>query len=416
MVRKFYEFYNSKKEVYNKCIIVAIVIVAFLIFFIGSFATDGYEQITSREALDARLAQAVANHETEVRIDYSGEDWQNLKSWIKTDFDYANLVQCGEYAAYNYNGAKFTYWTYGDRKRVKITISYKETVEEKAAVEQYVDNIIAQNNLTSLSDYEKIKWVHDYMTTNFTYVNGVNNRYTVITTGQANCYGGTMLNTLFLEKLGIEARTTTGYVNTSHIWNAVCLDGQWYYVDVTWDTVGSGYDYFLISTDQLRLTHTITGNFIPNCPETYVVHEIIEEDIKEEISSEEEVITPSEPEEVAPSEPTTEVPSEEDVLPSEKEEVVVEEETSEIITEEEIKEDEEETTEVNTEVVTPSEKEEATEETTEVSPNGSNSDVSDNNNNSGDTVVPSVPTQPQPQSPIQRLLNLLKFLHGFKFK
>lgn len=79
-----------------------------------------------------------------------------------------------------------------------------------------------------------------------------------------------MLNYVILNKLGIPVRTTYGAMNDSHIWNAVQLDGQWYYEDVTWDTVDKGTSYFLVSTNEITKNHTIYGNFIPNCPSNYV--------------------------------------------------------------------------------------------------------------------------------------------------
>ena len=46
------------------------------------------------------------------------------------------------------------------------------------------------------------------------------------------------------------------------MWNLVKLDGQWYYMDVTFDdpvgtTPTCSYEYFCITTDKLRETHTI---------------------------------------------------------------------------------------------------------------------------------------------------------------
>ena len=51
-----------------------------------------------------------------VRGSMPWEDFANMKNWFKQDFDYDNLVSVGgEYAAYNYNGAKYTYWSYSNR-------------------------------------------------------------------------------------------------------------------------------------------------------------------------------------------------------------------------------------------------------------------------------------------------------------
>lgn len=256
----------------QKCGIVLGVLFIFLtLFAVNPFATDGYEDIGDRTSLDQRVASAISNGQTELYVDYSGEDFANMKNWFKDDFKYDKLINyTDEFSIYNYNGAKYTYWSYGDKKRVKVNISYKLTNDQIASVNTFVDNYIDSNGLRNMSKYEAIKAVHDYLVNNYTYVSQANNVYDVINSKQANCYGYTMLNYVILNKLGIPVRTTYGAMNDSHIWNAVQLDGQWYYEDVTWDTVDKGTSYFLVSTSEITKNHTIYGNFIPNCPSNYV--------------------------------------------------------------------------------------------------------------------------------------------------
>ena len=261
----------KSKKAQQLSIIISIICLFFLATCVKPFATDGYETVTSKKALANKVATAVAENQPELYIDYTGEDYSSLKDWFKSYFKYDNLVTVGgEYAAYNYNGAKFTYWSYSDKKRVKVTISYKETVSQKAEVDAYVSSVINKLGLRNMDDYTAIKTTHDYLIDNFKYKSGANALHTVIQNKTANCYGYTMLNYLILDKLGIDCRTTIGSVNDSHIWNAVKLNGQWYYVDVTWDTVGNKNSYLLISTSQIKKTHKILGNFIPNCPSNYV--------------------------------------------------------------------------------------------------------------------------------------------------
>jgi hypothetical protein len=44
---------------------------------------------------------------------------------------------------------------------------------------------------------------------------------------------------------------------TAHIWNAIVLDDDWYYTDVTWDDTDElhMYDYFNVTSDELFKTH-----------------------------------------------------------------------------------------------------------------------------------------------------------------
>ena len=59
-----------------------------------------------------------------------------------------------------------------------------------------------------------------------------------------------------------------GEANVNHIWNCVRLDGEWYFVDVTWDdcdsreTIGAEqYFYFNLTTDELLKDHVIAPNY-----------------------------------------------------------------------------------------------------------------------------------------------------------
>lgn len=69
---------------------------------------------------------------------------------------------------------------------------------------------------------------------------------------------------------GIPCEDVSGTAGGGHSWNRVYVDGQWHYVDVTWDDpVGSTAapiyrkNYFKISADQLASTHYWNGSDYP---------------------------------------------------------------------------------------------------------------------------------------------------------
>ena len=52
----------------------------------------------------------------------------------------------------------------------------------------------------------------------------------------AVCQGYAETMKLFLDALGIENKLVYGTGGgISHVWNLLCLDGDWYHMDVTWD-------------------------------------------------------------------------------------------------------------------------------------------------------------------------------------
>ena len=310
------------QEMQKLNIIISIVSMILLLFAINPFATDGYEDINDRATLDQRVAIAIASGQTELLIDYSGEDWLGMKNWFKEDFKYNKLIKyIDEFSIYNYDGAKYTYWTYGTKKRVKVVISYKLSKDQIVAVNSFADNYINQTGLRGMSTYDAIKTTHDYLINNYKYTTGANNLYNMINTRQANCYGYTMMNYVILNKLDIPIRTTYGATNNTHIWNVVQIDGQWYYEDVTWDTSNKGIDYMLVSSEKILKDHTIYGNFIVDCPSNYVptkqTLETNETPNVEEVSPKpnDEVVVPKDPiQENVTSEPVIEDNRDEEVV------------------------------------------------------------------------------------------------------
>jgi hypothetical protein len=129
---------------------------------------------------------------------------------------------------------------------VKSVKKIKTTVELELSAHDFI---------TSRCEYEKKSSEDD--TEPYT-------SYGAIVSGRAVCQGYTKAFQLLLSKVGINSVNVSGTSNNvSHIWNAVSLDGSWYYVDVTWDDSKnhSTYDYFNITTKQLKRDHTINHTY-----------------------------------------------------------------------------------------------------------------------------------------------------------
>lgn len=87
------------------------------------------------------------------------------------------------------------------------------------------------------SDEEKILYVHDRLAAHITYYDGSENEYgrniyDAFVDGSSVCVGYSLGFQYFMDKLDIPCICVT---TDDHIWNMVCVDGQWYHVDVTWD-------------------------------------------------------------------------------------------------------------------------------------------------------------------------------------
>ncbi len=155
-----------------------------------------------------------------------------------------------------------------------FNMSYRTTAEQEAELDDKVAEILAELNVGSANDYEKIKAVHDYVISHVTYnLNGSDLKYSAYGAaieGEAVCQGYSLLMYRLLSELNINVRLIPGTANGGgHMWNLVELYGKYYYIDATFDDgVNNKYAYFLKgsedfdSYDSKALPHVFdTTNF-----------------------------------------------------------------------------------------------------------------------------------------------------------
>lgn len=166
---------------------------------------------------------------------------------LPKESELGNYVECNMYRyetryTSNYFGVKLTWWT---------------TEAEEAKLNARISQVAAT---FSGSNYNKIKAAHDYICnqTDYcyeTYADRDNNyaAYDALFGGKAVCQGYALAFQKFMDTMGIPCYIAKGTISStsgtqSHAWNIVQLEGEWYYVDCTWD----GQDSITVSTNLLR--------------------------------------------------------------------------------------------------------------------------------------------------------------------
>ena len=168
-----------------------------------------------------------------------------------------------------------------------IFSSEEEVQNAIAAVEEERDFVLSK--LTD-NDYDNIKMVHDYLITNIEYDQNYESTdsyslYGALIDKKAVCEGYAEAFKYLLNAAGIECELVQGSATNSegttenHEWNCVCLDGTWYYIDVTWDdpvVVGGttglknyNYQYFLKGTTTFAEDHIERYQFVDGGREFY---------------------------------------------------------------------------------------------------------------------------------------------------
>ncbi len=174
--------------------------------------------------------------------------------------------------------AGFTFYS-GNSERGFYNVTADEKQAMQAELDAKIEEILTQARRLD-SDFEKERFIHDYLCENITYDDESSNlvnsggtadfkTYTVygaLIEGTCVCEGYSRAMQLLLNRLGIKCGLVTGIGQGGpHMWNIINIDDGLYYTDVTFnDSVeGSGLDlpglhtYFNITKDKLEKDHSL---------------------------------------------------------------------------------------------------------------------------------------------------------------
>ena len=185
------------------------------------------------------------------------------------------------------DGYRYTNYYAGD-ELVKIGISGTYTMTRENAkkyrnrIDACVDQIMEEVP-ASADEYEKTKFLYEYIITQTEYDAGAENNQNILSVflnKRSVCQGYTKAMQYLLKKAGIMSTTILGHVKGgNHAWNLVSVNGNWYYLDATWGdsiyyrsisadacaaSIGEvNYDYLLVTSDFMEMTHIIDNVIAP---------------------------------------------------------------------------------------------------------------------------------------------------------
>ncbi|MBR3704977.1 MAG: leucine-rich repeat protein [Oscillospiraceae bacterium] len=207
--------------------------------------------------------------------DKLNSDW---KAILDGAFEHTGVSTQGDYIRRHYGKCDGSL-AYDGRSTATFgfQITYDTTLEQENAVGRRIGELFAQWDTAfgfeSLSDYERLKVIYDYICENvvYDYDNLSNSAYTLkysayaaLINGTAVCQGYANLLYRMALEAGVDTRIITGYGNGGyHGWNIVKLDGKYYYLDATWDApyFDFGYRWFLLGSNSFLLDHTLDEEF-----------------------------------------------------------------------------------------------------------------------------------------------------------
>ncbi len=164
-------------------------------------------------------------------------------------------------------------------------VDYYASAEEEAKVDEEIARILSDGtlDLEGLTDYAKVKAIHDFICGTITYDDvhvgdtSYAHQYTpyaALFDHTAVCQGYALLFYRLCLEAGIDTRFIAGTVKDDegndepHAWNIVKLGDLYYYVDTTWDDQETeedpqaiSYEYFLKGTDSSFTERTLDADY-----------------------------------------------------------------------------------------------------------------------------------------------------------
>lgn len=265
-------------------------------FLVEDADTYAYDHLTATEQIwYTDMEQALGCMTASTPLDESG-----IREGLdETDVDH--IFQCvllDHPELFYVKGYTYTKYTRGEQTlAVDFEGSYEMDTEQALAREEEIE-AAAERFLAEVpdgDDYTRVKYLYEKLIRETDYDQDAadnQNIYSVLVGGASVCQGYAKTMQYLVNRLGIECTLVIGTVTDGerHAWNLIRMDGDYYYVDPTWGDisyqlqetdVGSlpevSYDYFGVTTAQLRLTHTPENEVeLPECTaqaDNYFVHE-----------------------------------------------------------------------------------------------------------------------------------------------
>lgn len=129
---------------------------------------------------------------------------------------------------------------------------------DMAAYEEKAAEILQRCILPGMTQWQIALSLHDFIISHTAYDESLNKNsgYDIVVEGSAVCAGYALAYQDLLQRAGIECRIVTS-AEMEHAWNLVCIDGNWYHADLTWDDPSPNsaglvsHDFFLLTDAEI---------------------------------------------------------------------------------------------------------------------------------------------------------------------
>ncbi len=231
-------------------------------------------EINKYKDLYSEIEQALINAKKKVNL-------RGIRGYKKTDMVFQMLEEVV------ISNPEVMYYVGAEYYKGVLTLDYAKEPEEimlhqkliRAKKEEILNNIVNDN----MTDYDKVKTVHDYIIDQTRYDRNYHigkevspeshTVYGTLINRVAVCDGYAKTMKYLLEPLDVETIVVSGKSKgMDHAWNIVKIENEYYHIDLTWDDpiMENGediiiYDYFNLNDNDISKTHTWNKKKYPAC-------------------------------------------------------------------------------------------------------------------------------------------------------
>ena len=252
-----------------------------LSYFVSKDIQVIYSNPLYNQQLKEALYENIKLHNEHFTITFRG-DTEQIDQQLKLIMN--DLQHEDPYVYENMMDWSANYAYTSEQASVNFFVTYLLTREEEQFVNKEVKSLARQLTDDKMSEFEKVKEIHDYVVRHTVYSSETHSSqyspYTILTEQKGVCQAYAFLIYRLLQEVNIEVLYVKGQAGGSlHSWNLVKLDNEWYHLDATWNEpngVGEedvGYRYFLVTDQHLKLTHTWIQSAYPSAVAENAVRE-----------------------------------------------------------------------------------------------------------------------------------------------
>lgn len=231
---------------------------------IASNYTDDFDK-----AVD-QLRDELAKREYYSEIRYASKKEQDEAIYdrlMSAAQEHTGIPYEGDYIRWNIyqNNIKTSYFEVDNEYyyMFQVTAYYMTSKEQENEYKTKAAKVINSFNFTpETSSYEKVKTIYEYICKNVSYdYSHIDDKeyylqytaYSALINKKAVCQGFANLFYYLCLSAGVDCRIITGISHgENHAWNIVCINGEYYNVDSTWDSFNNEKEYFLINDDSFK--------------------------------------------------------------------------------------------------------------------------------------------------------------------